>query len=597
MLIRRKRLSSTGNFSHLLASIKKSVVLCSVSLLFLPAGCTAAGNTPAKNEAPFQQIPHTYEASSKAELIFAQLKLDDALAGNNKDALLQACATMLDFAAKGSKVSPTSFLDASVWLLANEHETEAVELVEKASLVLADDLPLTALRADLFIQANERDKAIELLKTFAKKHPENPLALAELALALLRSGLADQAMKVFERIPSKDLTPQIRFSYAQSLKIQKRFSEAEKQLQAAVDDEPEYAEAWQLLALTKEEMGQKNEARRIYEQLLALDPGNRSARLFLIRLHLRSSRIEDAVKIITDSNDSMRFAVAAASILIEEKKLDKAENLLIRLEKNPHIPDDVYFYHAALLYEHGQDLNDALKMLDKVPTHSQEYEKALRMKVRIYCDQKELGKALSTAESILREHPEDLELILLCSELYMKQKNYDKADELLSEAVSRFPNDAHAQFQRAYLREYQGKRDEAMQMMEDVLQQHPQHALALNFIGYNLADSGEDLQRALTLIQKAVELEPEQDFILDSLAWVHYRLGNMQEAWKHIQNAVQISKDDKIDPTMLEHYGDIAIAVGKKSEARTAWQKAEKVFLELNQKNDAARVRAKREKF
>jgi tetratricopeptide (TPR) repeat protein len=134
-----------------------------------------------------------------------------------------------------------------------------------------------------------------------------------------------------------------------------------------------------------------------------------------------------------------------------------------------------------------------------------------------------------------------------------------------------------------------------MALMEKVVLQFPDHALALNYVGYNLADSGIELERALALIQRAAELEPEADFIIDSLAWAHFRLGNIEEAWTQIQRAVGLSKNGPEDPSMLEHFGDIAFARGDKANARDGWEASEEIFLKYNLKNDAQRVRKKLE--
>ena len=95
----------------------------------------------------------------------------------------------------------------------------------------------------------------------------------------------------------------------------------------------------------------------------------------------------------------------------------------------------------------------------------------------------------------------------------------------------------------------------------------------------NLADSGKDLERALALIQRAAELEPEADFIIDSLAWAHFRLGHVDEAWLHIQRAVGLNENAPRDPSMLEHFGDIAHTQGDDKGARLAYEASLEIFL------------------
>ena len=101
-----------------------------------------------------------------------------------------------------------------------------------------------------------------------------------------------------------------------------------------------------------------------------------------------------------------------------------------------------------------------------------------------------------------------------------------------------------------------------------------------------LAEENRDLEKALSLLTKADALSPDQSYIVDSLAWALYKLGRNEEALKAIRRAVKL--DEHVDASIWEHYGDIALKMGLKDEARTAYQKA----LDLKPANaDALRQR------
>ncbi|HJD96203.1 tetratricopeptide repeat protein [Mailhella massiliensis] len=588
---------------HAASSRRARLMLAStLALMLLPAGCTATGRSAdlsARQErflAPTLLMPQ--EPSQRAELIFAQLKLDAALDNNDKDAVLDAAERLLRFGTGPYKLpSSAPIIDAAIWLLAHDHENDAVLLIQSASEQMPDELALVSLQADLLIQHNSREEAIELLRSFAAGHPADGQAQAELALALLRSGRTEDAMTVFRRIPEKQLTPQIRFAYAQALNVSGRFAEARVQLNAAVKEDPEYSEAWQLLALTLEELDRKAEAKKIYRNLLDSDPDNRSARLFLIRLLLQENNMDAVVATISESHDPLHFSVASAAMLMDEKLADQAEKLLSRLEKQPGMPEGIYFYHAALLYETGMDPERALSLLDRLSRGSPEYDKALRMKVRILYERKRFPEALQALDDMRRLRPTDVEPLLLTAELLTLQKDFKAADKVLAEALHLQPDNENAAFQQAYLQEVMGNRPKAMALMEKVVEKFPDNALALNYVGYNLADGNRELDRAYALLQRAVELEPEADFILDSLAWVHFRRGELEDAWEQIQKALDASdKSGPGDPAMFEHYGDIAFARGDGKNARQGWQKALELFQGMDFPEDAARVRLKLEK-
>jgi Flp pilus assembly protein TadD len=107
---------------------------------------------------------------------------------------------------------------------------------------------------------------------------------------------------------------------------------------------------------------------------------------------------------------------------------------------------------------------------------------------------------------------------------------------------------------------------------------------ALNYLGYTLADKNVRLDESLQMIQKAVAADTANGAYLDSYAWVLYRMGRYDDALTQIKKALTLINDDA---TVLEHLGDIQMAMGNTNEARSAWQEA----LRVDPKNE--KVKAK----
>ena len=102
-----------------------------------------------------------------------------------------------------------------------------------------------------------------------------------------------------------------------------------------------------------------------------------------------------------------------------------------------------------------------------------------------------------------------------------------------------------------------------------MIRKKPEDAEALNYLGYMLADRGVQLQDSLAMLEKAVSLDPENAAYLDSLGWVHHRLGQDERAESYLVKAVRGSRND---PTILEHLGDVYAALGKVPEALEAYR-------------------------
>jgi len=110
--------------------------------------------------------------------------------------------------------------------------------------------------------------------------------------------------------------------------------------------------------------------------------------------------------------------------------------------------------------------------------------------------------------------------------------------------------------------------DETLNLL---LEQNPNHAEALNFYGYSLADRGVRLDDALGMIEKALQQKPKDGYYLDSLAWVYFKQGKYQQAVDVQRKAVELVQDDAV---MQEHLGDMFWKAGQHDAARQHWQKA-----------------------
>jgi tetratricopeptide (TPR) repeat protein len=148
---------------------------------------------------------------------------------------------------------------------------------------------------------------------------------------------------------------------------------------------------------------------------------------------------------------------------------------------------------------------------------------------------------------------------------------------MIERGVALYPDNTDLIYQRALFLERAARHDEAMQVMKSLLALNPDNAEALNFLAYGLAEENRDLDEALSYAERAVKLKPAPH-ILDTLGWVYYRMGRLLEALKAIEQATLQLPDDAV---VLEHLGDIHLALNNLEEARAAYTRA----LELQPEN------------
>lgn len=543
------------------------------------AGCAPAPLPPAP-----QFLPATLQPSTRAEVAFAYLSLEGAMRGDNPTAVLDAANLLLR-----SEPSSRPLADAAGWLLANRHTQEATALLEAAVKALPSDLPLHIMLSETMLEEGDLDGAIDLLKQFTANHNTDGAAKVEMALLFLKAEKYQDSLAYFDAIPTAERTPSVHYYHAQALRATGQLSLAATVLRTALTDAPDFLEAMLELALVEEQRQRYSEARQLYEKLLKYDDGNQDILLRLVIVSLKQGNAQRAFTIANSVPDSLGFSLTAASLFMEEGRYDLAGILLDMMAKQPNAPEELAFYRAAISYEGEKNNPKTLKLLSQVSSTNRFYDKALRLRMQVYYSQGLLNDALAVAHEATEAFPNDLELRYAEMELLVALNRLPQAIKKAENALQEWSEDPDLAFQHAWYFDLSGDKQQAMRLMEAILARHPDNAAAMNYIGYTLADENRDLERALQLLNKAVELSPDTDYMLDSLAWAQYRLAMYPQAWETIRHATSLSPGK--DAVMWDHYGDIAKAAGHPAEARQGWTKA----LEIDPADTA--VRAKLEKL
>ncbi|HEY1980004.1 MAG TPA: tetratricopeptide repeat protein, partial [Xanthobacteraceae bacterium] len=107
--------------------------------------------------------------------------------------------------------------------------------------------------------------------------------------------------------------------------------------------------------------------------------------------------------------------------------------------------------------------------------------------------------------------------------------------------------------------------------MKKALELYPEQPLVLNYLGYSWVDQGQHMTEGMDMIRRAVDQRPDDGYIVDSLGWAYYRIGNYDEAVKNLERAVELKPED---PTINDHLGDAYWHVGRTLEAHFQWSHA-----------------------
>ena len=218
----------------------------------------------------------------------------------------------------------------------------------------------------------------------------------------------------------------------------------------------------------------------------------------------------------------------------------------------------------------------ALAVLEQIP-RSSPYSWSARLRAAAALDELDRSdEAIAQLKEMAATAPKTIGADVQLGDILRNKKRFDEAaaayDGAIARAASEGLPDRWALFyDRGVSYERSGQWKKAEADLEHALELKPDQPLILNYLGYSWIDRGEKLDQGIKMIQKAVELRPEDGYIVDSLGWAHYRMGDYTGAVEYLERAVELVPSDS---TINNHLGDAYWRSGRLTEARYQWRRA-----------------------
>ena len=229
----------------------------------------------------------------------------------------------------------------------------------------------------------------------------------------------------------------------------------------------------------------------------------------------------------------------------------------------------------ADLYESLKKPELALRVYERVPTGSPLHRNAA-IQMAGNLDAMERGEeAKKKLQGLLAERPNDVEAIQALGNIHRAHKEYKECGEAYSRAIALIPNPTKANWVTFYFRGICYERSKQWPLAEadlkKALELYPEQPHVLNYLGYSWVDQGVNLDTGMDMVKRAVALRPDDGYIVDSLGWAYYRIGNYEEAVKQLERAIELKPED---PTINDHLGDAYWRTGRTLEAQFQWAHA-----------------------
>lgn len=184
-------------------------------------------------------------------------------------------------------------------------------------------------------------------------------------------------------------------------------------------------------------------------------------------------------------------------------------------------------------------------------------------------------EAIAILNGLVGDNPRDLEAIMALGNVQRERKKFAECARTYSSGIDTLPTEDKKAWVFYYFRGICHERSKQWPKSEADLKQaltmQPEQPLVLNYLGYSWIDQGVNLDEGMKMIRRAVEQRPDDGYIVDSLGWAYYRIGNYEEAVKNLERAIELKPDD---PTINDHLGDAYWRVGRTLEARFQWAHA-----------------------
>jgi tetratricopeptide (TPR) repeat protein len=477
----------------------------------------------------------------------------------------------------------------------------------------------------------QNGKAEAEFRTAVQLEPSSEEAVSTLALLFDEEGDPGRALDVLQAVPEQERNSHLNSVLGYTYEQKKDYAHAVEFYRKATQLDPDDLDAVRGLAENLLNSNQTDAALEQYKKIAAADPQDAQTLLHIAEIYRVDGQYEKALETLNKAQaiapDSMEIEYSRAVVDESVGKFDDAEHLLNDLlkrtekAKGDYSASDrsnraIFFERLGNVYRDGNKTQAAVDAFRKMlPLGDDAAIRAYQQIVDTYRDAKDWNAASAAAREAAAKFPKDRGIQLMeaaqeadtgqpdpaiarvkgmlkgnaandrdvwvtLSQMYSRLRRYGDAEKAAQKALelSTKPDDkAYVYFVLGSIYERQKKYPEAENYFRKVLATDPKSANTLNYFGYMLADRGVRLDEALTMIRRAVALDPQNGAYLDSLGWAQFKLGKYDQAEASLRKAADRMDND---PTVHEHLGDLyqktnrlKLAVGQWERSLEEWKR------------------------
>lgn len=410
------------------------------------------------------------------------------------------------------------------------------------------------------VQVSDAPTTITVDQIYGTVARESNTATAIQAMGLLRDRLPDEVST--------------NMAYSRLALNQGERNTALEAIDKAIEIDPHNGEARMVRAQILMSLGRGEEGLADLQLAVANAPDDTNLHLGLARLLVDAERFDEAAtefeSIFNKAGDDPQAVFTIGLLGLESKRNTAAARYFERLLELGEYEPEAHFYLARIA-DSQQKYDEAIPHYEAVTSGDSYYDAQIRA-AELYGLTDRLDIARARIDELKQGSPEDFMPQLIRAEARMLSEagQGDEGLRVLTAGLEQFENHGSLLYTRALLAERQGDSDMFESDLKILIREEPENAHALNALGYFYADENINLDEAQVLLEKANRLLPQDPAILDSLGWLYYRQGKIDDALQFLEAA----HDLLADPEIAGHLGEVLWADGNQSLARAVWDKA-----------------------
>ncbi|HJO17523.1 MAG: tetratricopeptide repeat protein [Vicinamibacterales bacterium] len=499
---------------------------------------------------------------------------------------------------------------------AEVYRGRALTHLEQAVVAGELDGRITFILARLYVETGAVDKAIVTLEPFVRDRPGFVDGLLLLVRAYVEGGRLAEAVETLEEaIGSRPRSVRMLNALAELYESIGRWREAADTYERVVSRRPSDTELKRRWAVSLLNAGDREGARDVIKKIVEVRPTD-ALTLYLLSEVERQLKNFDAAeaaaqRVIELEPSGTRGIYALVQVYLEQGQqvelVDAVESFVKRLRENGQAPHELamLLLESGVTYQASGDDSAAVAAFELArdvapsdPTPEVYLGQAYLESRRVHDAVKSLSVArerhvgnlqldgmyahalvlsgqtdqgIVVMETALLDHADEPVAHIGMANLLVETGRVQDAVETLIDAERRFPADSLIPFQLGVIFEQQAQHIDAELALRAALERDPSNHMALNYLGYMLADRGERLHESVQLIQRALESDPHNGAYLDSLGWAYFKLEKWDLAETHLRQASEQLRQNSV---VQDHFGDLLFKRGRYTEAIETWERA-----------------------